>query len=584
MNYAKLATVLKSAFGFVTAKRNPLTGEMALNAGGATFKLVQASAFGILPNTGSDLTALFADMFAKLPAGSMVQLDAGVYMADIIFAKDNTRLVGAGTPSWSGGAFASGATVLAGGTIITPPPATASVVSINLNRKKGCEVGFLGIDQSTGPNTLLNGLIDGFGPTAQYRGDNYIHDLALVGRGYATNNSQHGVLVSCSTDNEIKNIKGYRFGHTIAVKQPKQSIETIVSYDAELSSVIVKADANDSNAHVYSVNVNDVIAECTGSVALASNTINIQTASQRFTCYDVNVSNVSSRGHLATATLPIQVWWPSNPTYAYSQTASTTVAVTLASHGLQNGDTFPILVSSGTLASGNYTVSGASTNTFNITSAVSTTTSGNFTIDNLYNISFTNIKVKSSVGGRAFGFEGGRNITVVNAHVADQGGYSFRNVGATGVKLIGCTSVRPTTADYLGTFEIAEINGYLVAAQKWAGATIGSSGAGAFGVATNDGYVSLYRWSGVAGQYFSYRLATASGKSNYQVAPTQAAIGSESYTLTGWSVDTAGLFYPPQFATPPAWSAGIKGAVIFDTTANKLKVAGNTAWETITSA
>lgn len=37
-------------------------------------------------------------------------------------------------------------------------------------------------------------------------------------------------------------------------------------------------------------------------------------------------------------------------------------------------------------------------------------------------------------------------------------------------------------------------------------------------------------------------------------------------------------------ASIPAWNAAYKGTVIFDTTTNKLKVAGAAAWETVTSA
>ncbi|NLG27000.1 MAG: hypothetical protein GX557_03765 [Chloroflexi bacterium] len=47
---------------------------------------------------------------------------------------------------------------------------------------------------------------------------------------------------------------------------------------------------------------------------------------------------------------------------------------------------------------------------------------------------------------------------------------------------------------------------------------------------------------------------------------------------------TAG-FYPPQIATAslPA-AAGVKGMLVYDTTANKLKVSNGSAWETITSS
>lgn len=47
---------------------------------------------------------------------------------------------------------------------------------------------------------------------------------------------------------------------------------------------------------------------------------------------------------------------------------------------------------------------------------------------------------------------------------------------------------------------------------------------------------------------------------------------------------TAG-FYPPQIATASLPDAsGVEGMIVYDTTANKLKVSNGTAWETITSA
>lgn len=46
-----------------------------------------------------------------------------------------------------------------------------------------------------------------------------------------------------------------------------------------------------------------------------------------------------------------------------------------------------------------------------------------------------------------------------------------------------------------------------------------------------------------------------------------------------------GLFFPAQFTTAgrPAWAAGLVGSLYFDTTANKLYVAGAAAWEQVTS-
>jgi hypothetical protein len=51
-------------------------------------------------------------------------------------------------------------------------------------------------------------------------------------------------------------------------------------------------------------------------------------------------------------------------------------------------------------------------------------------------------------------------------------------------------------------------------------------------------------------------------------------------------VATATLFRVPMFATAdiPAAAAGNEGMIVYDTTANKLKMSTGAAWEAITSA
>ena len=57
--------------------------------------------------------------------------------------------------------------------------------------------------------------------------------------------------------------------------------------------------------------------------------------------------------------------------------------------------------------------------------------------------------------------------------------------------------------------------------------------------------------------------------------------GDTNLSVTG-SITTTGLLKPQQ-ATTAAAPAYVKGAIYFDTTLNKLRVGGATAWETITS-
>jgi len=61
-------------------------------------------------------------------------------------------------------------------------------------------------------------------------------------------------------------------------------------------------------------------------------------------------------------------------------------------------------------------------------------------------------------------------------------------------------------------------------------------------------------------------------------------IGASNYTTTvNGALTVNGLFKPKQATTAGA-PAYVKGAIYFDTTLNKLRVGGATAWETITSA
>lgn len=59
--------------------------------------------------------------------------------------------------------------------------------------------------------------------------------------------------------------------------------------------------------------------------------------------------------------------------------------------------------------------------------------------------------------------------------------------------------------------------------------------------------------------------------------------GSGTAVVGFIEVDSAGRIFPPQ-ATTVGQPAYVKGAVYFDTTANKLMVGGATAWETVTSS
>lgn len=70
--------------------------------------------------------------------------------------------------------------------------------------------------------------------------------------------------------------------------------------------------------------------------------------------------------------------------------------------------------------------------------------------------------------------------------------------------------------------------------------------------------------------------------------PTNADLGTMAFqdgtavSINGGSLSNVTLF--PIQATTAAAPAYIKGAMYFDTTLNKLRIGGATAWETVTSA
>ena len=76
-----------------------------------------------------------------------------------------------------------------------------------------------------------------------------------------------------------------------------------------------------------------------------------------------------------------------------------------------------------------------------------------------------------------------------------------------------------------------------------------------------------------------------------KIAEIIRAVGSQTASMTEWQdsggsmkmkIDSAFRFFPVQATTVGA-PAYVNGALYFDTTLNKLRVGGATAWETITS-
>ncbi len=87
-------------------------------------------------------------------------------------------------------------------------------------------------------------------------------------------------------------------------------------------------------------------------------------------------------------------------------------------------------------------------------------------------------------------------------------------------------------------------------------------------------------WQGAINLLLSYNAGATYTAMSIQDTGTGTAAGSLTTVYGGLTVN--GLINPQQ-ATTAAAPAYVKGAIYFDTTLNKLRVGGATAWETITS-
>ena len=107
---------------------------------------------------------------------------------------------------------------------------------------------------------------------------------------------------------------------------------------------------------------------------------------------------------------------------------------------------------------------------------------------------------------------------------------------------------------------------------------------------SNSTVNGLYLGGGYSGSYAATSIYFYTAANNTTTTGTQAMqVGSTGGLSIGNTVDKgsgslnlSGLMFPQQ-ATTAAAPAYVKGAIYFDTTLNKLRVGGATAWETITS-
>lgn len=116
-------------------------------------------------------------------------------------------------------------------------------------------------------------------------------------------------------------------------------------------------------------------------------------------------------------------------------------------------------------------------------------------------------------------------------------------------------------------------NAYQTGNNAWAYTTTGAASA-------------LYRQSDNTHAWYVAPSGTAGGAISFTQAMQIGTAGGVSIGNTtdkgASTLNVSGLIYPQQ-ATTAAAPAYAKGAIYFDTTLNKLRVGGATAWETITS-
>lgn len=245
---------------------------------------------------------------------------------------------------------------------------------------------------------------------------------------------------------------------------------------------------------------------------------------------------------------------------------------------------------------GTVTVSGTQTN---LGGAVFTTT-------NNVNIRGTNagIAIYNSVAGSSNNWSTIRNTATgsdSNLIFSTNTVPALTLDGSANATFAGAVTVSSTTAGSSGAGALVVTGGLATGAASYFGGLIKVVATGqnpigpaftplAWGTSSIDvnGFIGLYDSGSVKG----YLAAQAAGGLGYN---TQGAgthdffvVGTNRATIssTGLSVNGAATFagtVSPQQATTAAAPSYVKGAIYFDTTLNKLRVGGATAWETITS-
>lgn len=183
--------------------------------------------------------------------------------------------------------------------------------------------------------------------------------------------------------------------------------------------------------------------------------------------------------------------------------------------------------------------------------------------------------VATGQGNVGVGSGTNNNLAAGNFNTAMGDGALASNTGGSGNTAIGQNSLSYTTNTDFNTVVGAAA---MTFATGMKGTTAIGYGSGGTGILLTGDYNT----------YLGYLAHNSVGAETYANVIGANAVSQGSYTtVIGWTNQTdtyitAGRFRVAQYATAGA-PAYAKGAMYFDTTLNKLRIGGATAWETVTS-
>ena len=166
-------------------------------------------------------------------------------------------------------------------------------------------------------------------------------------------------------------------------------------------------------------------------------------------------------------------------------------------------------------------------------------------------------------------------------------GAKVLDIATTGLTVTGAVTVSSTTAGSSGAGALVVAGGLSAAGASYFGGQVTaarpfmSTGA----ITANMTSAGGFGFAGGGTNFYSFGANSAtSGSFAFQSISSDASVNFNALTLAaGTGAATFAGTISPQQATTAAAPSYVKGAIYFDTTLNKLRVGGATAWETITS-